>query len=220
MLVLCFIVFLGILLAVSIYIYDNSQFSKITGNSFLSVMTNKKVGFLYKLAQKLKKVNGDNQLLFNIVLPQSEWKIDCIFLHESGIYVINAKYSSGWIYGGDKDIQWAQALENGKMNTFPNPIVENKLKINEVKKAIPEVREDLYRSLIVFNNNCSFKKIELHSEDIDVLKVDELKAYFDNNRTEHALTQNEMTSIYSKIEPYMIKKQPKEKVSAKDAASS
>ncbi|MCM3388716.1 nuclease-related domain-containing protein [Ureibacillus chungkukjangi] len=215
MLVLFFIVFIGILFAVSIYVYDNSQFSKITGHSFISVQTNKEVRFLYKLAKNLKKVDGDNQLLFNIDLPQSEWKIDCIFLHESGIYVINAKYSSGWIYGDDQDIKWAQALENGKMNKFPNPIIENKLKIQEVKKAIPEVREDLYQSLVVFNNDCSFKKIELHSEDVDVLKIDELKAFFEN-RIDSALTKNEIISIHSKIEPYMVKKQPKEKAALKD----
>ncbi|WP_240758507.1 nuclease-related domain-containing protein [Lysinibacillus sp. SGAir0095] len=219
MLVLFFIVFIGILFAVNVYVYENSEFSKLTGHSLLSVWTNKEVRFLYKLAQKLKKVKGELKILYNIALPQSEWKIDFILLHQSGIYVINAKRSSGWIYGSEQDLQWAQVLENGQMNTFRNPIIENKLKIDDVKKYNPEVSNDLYQSLVVFNKNCSFKKVEIRSQDVDVFKIDELKTFW-NDRMDHILTKDQMMSIYSNLETYMIKKPTKEKAPFKDAASS
>ncbi|MFC7685991.1 nuclease-related domain-containing protein [Ureibacillus sp. GCM10028918] len=218
MLVLTFIIFMGILFAISVYIYENSQFSQITGHSFTSVWTNKKVGFLYKLSQKLNKVNGKYKLLFNIALPESERIIDYLLLHQSGIYIINPKGHSGWIYGSEQDFQWGQVLENTQMNTFKNPIIENKLKMDGVKKYIPEVDKDLFQSLVIFSNNCSFKKIEVHSPDVDVIKINELKTFW-KDRIEHSLSKEQMMAIYSKLEPHVIKKSSKEKVGLKDAAS-
>lgn len=218
MLVLLFVVFIGILFAVNVYVYENSPFSKRTGHSFNSVWTNKEVRFLYKLAQKLKKVNGETKLLFNIVLPESERKIDYILLHHSGIYVINAKQPSGWIYGNEPDIQWAQVLERGQMNKIQNPIIENKIQIADLEKYIPEVSRELYHSLVVFNNNSSFKKIEVHSQDVDVIKIDEVKTFW-KDKTDPALSNDQIMSIYSKLEPLTNKKQSKEKVPLKNATS-
>ncbi len=218
MLVLFFIVFFGILVAVYVYLYENSQFSKVTGHAFTSVWTNKEVRFLYKIAQNLKKVNGEFKLLFKIALPESGREIDYILLHPSGVYVINAKHPSGWIYGKEQDIQWAQVFENGHMNTFQNPIIENALKIDDLKRHIPEVNEALLQSLIVFNNNCSFKKIEVNSADVEVMKIDELKSFW-KDKMEDALTKEQIMSIYSKLEPFTIKNQPKPKAPLKDASA-
>lgn len=218
MLVLFFIVFTGVLFAVNVYVYENSQFSKQTGYSLITVWTNKEVRFLYKLTRNLSKVNGDSKILFNIALPKSEWNIDYLLLHPSGIYVITAELQRGWIYGSEQDVQWAQALENGKMNTLHNPIIENKLKIEDLKNYIPEVGNGLYQSLIVFSNNCSFKKIEVHSQDVEVLKIEELKKFW-NYRVDQSLTKDQIISIYSKLEPYMVKKQTKEKNRLKGAPS-
>lgn len=217
MLVLCFIVFIGILFAVNVYVFENSQFSKITGHSFISAWMNKRIRFLYKLTQKLTKVNGEKKLLVNIVLPESERKIDFILLHQSGMYVINAKQPGGWIYGNEQDIHWAQVLENGKMNKIYNPIIETKILIADLEKYIPEIDKDLYHSMIVFNNNCSFKKIEVNSPEVDVLKINELKIFWEN-RMDQSFTKDQMMSIYSSLEPYMQKKQPKE-MPLKNAAS-
>lgn len=218
MFVLFFIVFIGILFAVNVYAYENSHFSKVTGYSFIFAWTNKEVRFLYNLTRKLNKVNGEKKLLVQIVLPENERKIDFILLHQSGIYVINAKQPSGWIYGNEQDVHWAQVKENGQMNKIQNPIIENKIRMDDVEKYIPEVSKDLYQSLIVFNNNCSFKKVEVHSLDVDVVKINELKTFW-KNRTEHTLTNDQMMSIYSKLQPYMSKKQAKEKATVKDATA-
>lgn len=218
MLVLFFIVFLGILFAINVYVYENSQFSKITGHSFRSVWTNGKVRFLYKLSQKLNKVNGEYRLLSNIALPESERKVDYLLLHPSGIFVINAMNRSGWIYGNEQDVQWAQVLESGRMETFQNPIMDNMLKINDVRKYIPEVEKELFQSLIIFNDSCSFKKIAINSLSVDVIKSNELKTFWKNN--EQALTKDQLSAIYSKLEPYVIQKHSKEKAMIKEVASS
>ncbi|MDN4495190.1 nuclease-related domain-containing protein [Ureibacillus aquaedulcis] len=218
-LVLFFIILIGIVFAINVYVYENSDFSKTTGHPFISVWTNGKVRFLYKLSQKLNKVNGEYKLLSNIALPESERKVDYLLLHQSGIYIINAKDPGGWIYGNEQDIQWAQVLENGQMSTFPNPVLDNKLKINGVKKYIPEVDKDLFQSLIIFGNHCSFKKIEVHSLDVEVMKIHELESYW-KNRMDQVLTKDQIMAIYSKLKPYVIPKQSKENGLLKDVASS
>jgi len=218
MLVLFFIVLIGILLAVNVYVYDNSQFSKITGHSLIAVWLNKEVRFFYKIAQKLKKVNGESKLLFNIVLPESEHKIDYLFLHQSGVYVVSAVNLSGWINGNERDFQWAQVLERGQMNKFQNPIIENKLQMMDVKQYIPDIDKELFHSLIVFNNSCSFKKIEVHSPEVEVIKINEIKTFWED-REDHVLSKDQLMALYTKLDPYMQSKQPKEKMPAKDATS-
>lgn len=218
-LVLFFIVFMGILFAINVYIYENSQFSKMTGYSFTSVWTSKKLRFLYKISQKFNKVNGDKKLLINIALPESGRKIDYLLLHSSGIYVVEAMNHSGWIYGNEHDIQWAKAMENRQLDTFRNPIMDNRLKIDDLKKLIPGSEKGLFQSLIIFSNSCSFKKIELHSPDVDVIKIHELSNFW-KNKNEPALTKEQIQEIYSNIEPYIIQKQLKETATLKDAVSS
>ncbi len=209
---------MGILFAINVYIYENSQFSKITGYSFTSIWTSKKLGFLYKISQKFNKVNGEHKLLLNIVLPESGRKVDYLLIHQSGIYVINAMNHNGWIYGNEDDVQWAKALENGQLVTFRNPIMENSLKIEDVKKYMPEVEKDVFQSLVVFSNSCSFKKIEVHSPDVDVIKTHELGNFW-KDKNEHALTKEQISDIYSKLEPYVNQNQSKEKAMLKDTVS-
>ena len=218
MLVLFFIVIIGVLVAVSIYVYENTQFSKRTGHSFTSVWTDKEIRFLYKLSRKLSKVDGEFKLVLNVVLPGSERNIDYLLLHQSGVYVVSAVNLSGWIHGSEHDFHWAQVQEQGQMNTFQNPIIENKLQVMDVKQYLPEVSKDLFHSLIVFNDRCSFKKIEVHSPEVEVVKINEVKSFW-RERDEQALSKDELMVLYTKLEPYMQTRQPKEKIPAKDATS-
>lgn len=202
MFVLCIVVIIGILFAVSLYLYENSQFSKITGYSYFSLWNNNKIRYTYKLSRLLKKVNGEHKILFNLVLPSSGRKIDALLIHKSGLYVIHAKQLGGWIYGNEKDIHWAQVLQRDRLNKFNNPIIENKLRIIDLKQNLPEVNKELYHSLIVFDGSCSFKKIEIYSNFVDVVKTHELKSLW-KMELEERLTKEDINKVYKTLEPYM-----------------
>ena len=52
----------------------------------------------------LNKVRGRKALLPNCYIPVGQkgtTEIDMIFLHESGLYVIESKNYSGWIFGNE-----------------------------------------------------------------------------------------------------------------------
>ena len=50
-------------------------------------------------------------------------------IHEKGIFVIESKNYSGWIFGNERDKKWTQVLANGDKNYFFNPILQNKIHI-------------------------------------------------------------------------------------------
>ena len=53
----------------------------------------------------LNKVRGRKALLPNCYIPVGQkgtTEIDMIFLHESGLYVIESKNYSGWIFGNEE----------------------------------------------------------------------------------------------------------------------
>ena len=56
-----------------------------------------------------------------------------VFLHESGLYVIESKNYSGWIFGNEEQDHWTQCLR-GKFHTtqkhsFYNPLLQNETHI-------------------------------------------------------------------------------------------
>lgn len=194
-------ILIGILFMISLYMYDNSEFSKITGFSFFSLWIDKKVRLTYNIARALQSVNGDNKILLNVVLPTSGKKVDAVLVHESGIYVIDVKKLGGWIYGREQDSLWAQVLHKDKLNQFDNPIIENKLSVFELKEMLPNLNRDDFHSLIVFTDICSFHKIEIQSKNVDVLKEDELKKYWKHKKEK--LSVEEINKIYNALEKYM-----------------
>ncbi|RHW34950.1 NERD domain-containing protein [Lysinibacillus yapensis] len=220
MLILFFLVLMGILFAIALYVYENSPFSRLTGNSFSTIWTDQEIRFLYRVSQKLKKINGQYEVLFNIAFPHSDRKIDALLILRSGLYIIEAKRMRGWIYGKETDVQWAEALERGGMTKFQNPVVESKLEIMRLKDHLPEVSKELFHSLIVFNDQCSFKNIEIHSSDVDVIKLNELPEYFSNigHIKDDLLTTEEMKGIANTLKPFM-EKNPKEKASVNNVTS-
>lgn len=84
-------------------------------------------GILEKLN---KKVYG--KILKNVYIPKNESEsseIDVVYITTKGIFVIESKNLSGWIFGKEKDQYWTSSLPAGKgksiKNKFYNPIKQN-----------------------------------------------------------------------------------------------
>ena len=58
-------------------------------------------------------------------------EIDMIMLCQKGIYVIENKNYSGWIFGDEKSKNWCEILK-GKKYFFYNPIKQNKSHIKNL----------------------------------------------------------------------------------------
>ena len=55
----------------------------------------------------------------------STTQIDHIVISVYGIFVIETKDISGWIFGGEKDKTWTKKLKDGKSYQIPNPLRQN-----------------------------------------------------------------------------------------------
>lgn len=203
-------IIIGILFLFALYMYENSPFSKTTGYTFIDLWTDKKIKSLYKIVRALPKESDNYKILFNLVLPNNR-NVGMVILHEAGIFVTDIKNLGGWIFGREQDSLWAQALHKDKLIKFNNPIIDTKLAILDLKEVLPNLARGHFQSLIVFNDNCSFNKIEIHSQNVDVVKVKELKNYWKND-LDKKITTEEINKIYNALEKYVSfkenKKQP------------
>lgn len=89
-----------------------------------------------------------------------------VFLHESGLYVIESKNYSGWIFGNEEQEHWTQCLR-GKFHTtqkysFYNPLRQNETHICALMELLKDDTVPYY-SYVVFGNNCELKNIQLTS---------------------------------------------------------
>lgn len=195
------IIFMGILFACRLYAYENSGFRKMTGSSLYEIWTNQHVKNTYKLVQSLKSLKGEYKLILNADLPAKETNrhLDAIVIHESGIYFLNIQVMDGWIYGREQDGQWAQAVyKKDKLFPFDNPINELKKELFDLKDQIANLNKDVFHTMVLFADSCSLKKVIINSDNVYVMKVEELKDFWPN-RTDKKLSANDINRIYQTL---------------------
>ena len=151
--------------------------------------------------------NLGGKFLFNTYLPMENnrtTEIDLILLYPFGIFVIESKNYSGWIFGNENDKYWTQVLSTGKGKSekkrFYNPIAQNKGHIRQLRKYIPE-RIPIY-SMIVFSERCELKNITISSVDTKVIKRDQLRWNVDMIKLQFPIEQEEINRIYQQLYPY------------------
>lgn len=145
---------------------------KETGKGLTKTFTDKGNYGEYASYQKLAKLPGYHKVVFNIYIPKGNnqtTEIDVVFIHETGIYVIESKNYSGWIFGHEKDLQWTQTFQNGKKYPFYNPIKQNSTHIRALKTLLPSIQDELYKSIIVFSERCTLKKVQFDPNNAFVL---------------------------------------------------
>lgn len=138
-----------------------------------------------KIEKELKKtaIFGENVKVYrNLYVPKKNGEtseIDVMLLTQRGIFVIESKFYSGWIFGNEIDQYWTASLPNGEKNRFYNPIKQNKTHIKWLKEYI-QSKDKKYAgipvySLIVFANKCELKKITIFNQDVKVIKKQDMK---------------------------------------------
>lgn len=85
-------------------------------------------------------------------------EIDVVLLHPTGIYVIESKNYSGWIFGKADQRNWTVCLNRNTKERVPNPIRQNNGHISALMRVLDLPRE-AFVSLIVFSERCEFKRI-------------------------------------------------------------
>jgi len=96
--------------------------------------------------------------IFNNVLIPTESRstqIDHIIVSKYGVFVIETKDKTGWIFGDPKEAQWTQVIFNDRYR-FQNPIRQNYLHTKSLAEFL-RIDHKVIHSLIIFWGDCEFK---------------------------------------------------------------
>ncbi len=191
--------------------YYKSLYYLNTHKSVLKMAFDKGARGEYMIYRHLKKMGGEQRWLFNTYLPRENGRtteVDAILLHASGVYVFESKNYSGWIFGTETHTVWTQCLkpsENAgtRKYHFPNPIMQNKLHLKYLFKAIPELTNMPVYSVIVFGNKCKLRKITLSGGKHAVIsrkKISKAVAKM-TSVAANAISEETLQSIYDRLYP-------------------
>lgn len=134
-------------------------------------------------------------VIFNdVTLPlgRSSTQIDHIVVSPFGVFVIETKNYSGWIFGNAKSKQWTQVLYKKKFRLM-NPLRQNYMHVQAVKKflALPDT---YIFSVVAFVGNA---KIKTNLPD-NVVYLRQLRSYVRSKR-ERILSVREAQSVVRKF---------------------
>lgn len=95
--------------------------------------------------------------LHNVTLPTPDGttQIDHVFLSRYGIFVVETKNLSGWIFGSERQAQWTQKLYKRTFK-FQNPLRQNYKHLKALEAILGLSPEHLY-SVITFVGGSTFK---------------------------------------------------------------
>lgn len=190
-------------------IQSHKEYSNATGHSFLDVVSNKGLFGEYLSNFSLNDVQGTSRTLHNIYPPKKNGKpteIDLVFIHETGIYVIESKNYSAWIYGNGDHKNWTQVFPNRKKYPFYNPIKQNETHIRALQHVIPNVPTEAYTNLVVFSEPCELKKIHYTQLQTHVIKRPALRKLIEKLTLKNItlFTPAEVIKIYTDLKKYAI----------------
>ena len=98
------------------------------------------------------------EILNDVYMPSMEGEttqIDHIVVSPYGIFVIETKNWTGWIFGDAKSAKWTQSVYR-KKNSFQNPIRQNYKHICELSRNLG-IDKGYFISVIAVTGDCTFK---------------------------------------------------------------
>jgi len=142
------------------------------------------------------------KVLRNIYVPKDNGEtseIDVAFLTQKGIFVIESKNYSGWIFGDEKAAYWTAMLPNKEKNRFYNPVWQNRTHIKWLEKYLDD--EIPFFSIVAFSERCELKKAVIESADVHVIKREQLYAVVRNiwDNSADKLDEIKVNTIYEKL---------------------
>lgn len=191
--------------------YKSGSYYQVTKQSYLSVRHNTGRYGEYLIYKYLKhmELNGA-KFLFNVYIPKGNGdttEIDVLIICPKGIFVIESKNYSGWIFGSENSKNWYQTLPAGRGRShkehFYNPIMQNHTHIKHLKSFLGE--QFPMRSIIVFSDRCTLKSVQITSNDISVINrynVAPVLSTICNQTPTDILSESDITELYNKLYPF------------------
>lgn len=149
--------------------YETSLYYKESAIPYKTLKTLPGKLFEYAVSQALETAFPNTEQLCDLTLRRKDSvnefvQIDCVLMHETGIYVLELKDYKGYVYGSRTSRFWNVGYEtNGKKATyeFQNPILQNEGHIKDLKA----MKEADYQNIVMFSPNTTIDTTlsELHT---------------------------------------------------------
>lgn len=97
-------------------------------------------------------------VLNNLTLPikSGSTQIDHVLVTTHGVFVIETKHYSGWIFGDENSAIWMQVIYKTK-NKFQNPLRQNYLHLKTIENLLDFLPKEAIHSAVVFTGSAEFK---------------------------------------------------------------
>jgi hypothetical protein len=185
--------------------YVTSDIKAQTGKGFFKTFLDTGNYGEFQSYKYLFMTPGKREFIHNCYLPSEKGftEIDLLMIHETGLYVVESKNYSGWIFGDEKQKEWTQILAGGKKrNRFYNPVWQNAGHIKALQAFFSEYQDVPIYSLVVFSERCELKKVTVQSENVLVIKRNKLKSVFKKQiEGKSKLSSEVMIDIYQRLLP-------------------
>lgn len=118
----------------------------------------------HKLIIKLLKIGIPPITIYHDLYVEKEHggysQIDTVVVTKVGIMVFEVKDYSGWIFGNGTHNYWTKVLAYGKEKyRFYNPVLQNAVHIDTLRKRLSGVANVPFYSIIVFYGRCRLRNV-------------------------------------------------------------
>ena len=187
--------------------FSNSCYSKISDNSMLKVFFNRGLYGEFLTVKAVEGISDNERIVTNVYLEKARTasettEVDVVYINGSGIYVLESKNYSGWIYGKENDKNWTQVLNKNTKNRFYNPIKQNAGHISAIEKSLGEEYKGLCRNIVVFSSRCTLKDVTVLSPDVKVIKRDCLRQIVKECSISEKLNNLQIDNIANKMSSF------------------
>ena len=111
------------------------------------------------VASRLRQGLPEEYIILNdVYIPLADGtttQIDHIVVSQYGIFVVETKTYSGWIFGDEHSAQWTQSIYR-KKSRFQNPLRQNYLHICALSESLG-LDKSFFHSVVAFTGDCTFK---------------------------------------------------------------
>ncbi|WP_066738140.1 nuclease-related domain-containing protein [Cupriavidus sp. D384] len=106
----------------------------------------------------LRFLPPDYHLMNHVTLQLADGttQVDHILVSRFGVFVIETKDYSGWIFANGKHAKWTQVLFKRK-SQFQNPVFQNLRHLRAVQQLLDFLPPECIRSAVVFTGDAEFK---------------------------------------------------------------
>lgn len=137
-------------------------------------------------------------LLNNVTLPFKDGttQIDHILVSKHGVFVVESKHFSGWIFANNSSSTWTQVKFKQKFK-FQNPVHQNYKHIKAIQQLLDFVPPEHIHSIVVFTGSAEFKTAMPKG----VTEIGNLQQYIRQFSNE-VLTENRVQFCVGRLECY------------------